>query len=34
MLTRDDNELLTNIDRGSPMGEVFSPILDSGAAGR
>ena len=23
MLTRDDNELLTNIDRGSPMGEVF-----------
>ena len=23
MLTKDDNELLTNIDRGSPMGEVF-----------
>ena len=23
MLTREDNELLTNIEKGSPMGEVF-----------
>ena len=23
MLTKEDNELLTNIDRGTPMGEVF-----------
>ena len=23
MLTREDNELLTNVEKGSPMGEVF-----------
>ncbi len=23
MLTKEDNELLTNVEKGSPMGEVF-----------
>ena len=38
MLTKEDNELLTNIDRGTPMGEVFRrfwipAVLGRGACG-
>ncbi len=32
MLSREDNELLPGIEPGTPMGSLFSSLLDSRAA--